>query len=144
MMRSISNQRIRWEWSDIKPLVPAIKNKTSKLWIFERGRSVDDTVLPDPASEELLPKADIVIITGSAIANGTIGRLLELSKNARTVGIVGPSASIIPDPLFKRGVDVIGGRIVTNPERAMQIVAEGGGTPQLKGVTRKFVITQES
>ena len=124
---------------NIKPLVPTIRNKTSKLWIFERGQSFDDSVLPDTACEELLPKADIVIITGSAIANGTIGRLLQLSENARTVGIVGPTASIVPDPLFRRGVDIIGGVIVTNPERAMQIVAEGGGTPQLKAAT-KFII----
>jgi uncharacterized protein (DUF4213/DUF364 family) len=124
---------------NIKPLVPAVRKKTANLWIFERGRSLDDSILPDTACEELLPRADIIVITGSAIANGTIGRLLQLSENARTVGVVGPSASIIPDPLFKRGVDVMGGVIVTNPDRVMQIVAEGGGTPQFKGATR-FVV----
>jgi hypothetical protein len=34
---------------------------------------------------------------------------------------------------------LIGGVIVTNPEIAMQVVAEGGGTPQLKAATR-FVV----
>lgn len=129
---------------NIKPLVPAIKSKTTRLRVFERGGSLEEGVLPDAASEELIPEADLVFITGSAIANGTIGRLLQLSGKARHVILVGPSASMVPDPLFKRGVDLIGGVIVTNPEIAMQVVAEGGGTPQLKAATRFVVIKPTS
>lgn len=129
---------------NIKPLVPAIRNRTTTLRIFERGGSLDDGVLPDTATEELIPEADIVFITGSAIANGTIGRLLELAAKARTVIVVGPSASIIPDPLFRRGVDLIGGVIVTDPDKAMQVVAEGGGTPQLKSATKFVTIKPRS
>ncbi len=128
---------------DIKPLVRALRNRTADLKIFERGVPFAEDVLPDTACEELLPEADIVFITGSAIANGTIERLLQLSKNARTVAIVGPSASTVPEPFFKRGVHVIAGVIVTDPDRAMQVVAEGGGTPQLKAATR-FVVVKPS
>jgi uncharacterized protein (DUF4213/DUF364 family) len=124
---------------NIKPLVPAIKSKAARLQVFERGGSLEEGVLPDAASEELIPEADLVFITGSAIANGTVGRLLQLSEKARHVILVGPSASMVPDPLFKRGVDVVGGVIVTDPEKAMQIVAEGGGTPQLRAAT-KFIV----
>ena len=124
---------------NIKPLVPGIRNKASSLRIFERGGSLGEGILPDTAAEELIPESDIVFITGSAIANGTVGRLLQLSENARSVVLVGPTASMVPSPLFKRGVDLIGGVIVTEPDRAMQIVAEGGGTPQLKAAT-KFVL----
>jgi uncharacterized protein (DUF4213/DUF364 family) len=129
---------------NIRPLVHAIKSKTTRLRVFERGGSLEEGVLPDAASEELIPEADLVFITGSAIANGTIGRLLQLSGKARQVILVGPSASMVPDPLFKRGVDLIGGVIVTNPEIAMQVVAEGGGTPQLKPATRFVVIKPTS
>ena len=129
---------------NIKPLVRTIKSKTAKLRVFERGGSLEEDILPDTASEELIPEADLVFITGSAIANGTIGRLLQLSEKARHVILVGPSASMVPDPLFKRGVDLIGGVIVTNPEIAMQVVAEGGGTPQLKAATRFVVIKPTS
>lgn len=129
---------------NIKPLVPAIRNRTTKLRVFERGGSLEDGVLPDTATEEVIPEADIVFITGSAIANGTIGRLLELAAKARSVIVVGPSASMIPDPLFKRGVDLIGGVIVTDPDKAMQVVAEGGGTPQLKAATRFVIIRPRS
>jgi uncharacterized protein (DUF4213/DUF364 family) len=125
---------------NMKPLVSAIKSKTTRLRVFERGGSLEEGILPDTASEELIPEADIVFITGSAIANGTIERLLQLSEKARHVILVGPSASMVPNPLFKRGVDLIGGVIVTNPSIAMQVVAEGGGTPQLKAATRFVVI----
>ena len=55
-------------------------------------------VLPDVACEELLPKASVVIITGAAIANGTIDRLLELSAGARYIALISPSATVVPDP----------------------------------------------
>jgi uncharacterized protein (DUF4213/DUF364 family) len=120
---------------NIKPFVEPVRKKASNLWIFERGGRFEG-VLPDTACEQLLPKADVVIITGSAIANGTMERLLQLSQIAREVGVVGPSASIVPDPLFKRGADVVGGVIVTDADKALRIVAEGGGTPQLKAAVR--------
>lgn len=125
---------------NFKPLLPRIRNKTSNVTVFERSGPLDDGVFPDTACEELLPKADVVVITGTAMANGTMGRLLELSKNARSVAVIGPSASVVPDPLFRRGVDVMGGVIMTNPDKAMQIVAEGGGTPQLKAAARFVTI----
>jgi uncharacterized protein (DUF4213/DUF364 family) len=143
---------------NIKPIVEPIRRKTSSLLIFERSGRFDEGVLPDTACEELLPDADVVLITGSAIANGTIERLLQLSQMAREVGVLGPSASIIPDPLFNRGVDLVGGVIVTNADEVLtqcaqlelsgfrvivtnadevlRIIAEGGGTPQLRAAVR--------
>lgn len=93
------------------------------------------------ASEELLPNASVVIITGTAIANGTIDRLLELSRGARYIALIGPSATVVPNPLFERGVSAIAGVIAVDSERVMQIVSEGGGTPQLKAAV-KFVVIE--
>jgi uncharacterized protein (DUF4213/DUF364 family) len=121
---------------NIRPFVEPVRKKALNLWIFERGDRFEEGVLPDTACEQLLPKADVVIITGSAIANGTIEQLLQLSRTARKVGVVGPSASIVPTPLFKHGADVVGGLIVTDADRALRIVAEGGGTQQLKAAGR--------
>ena len=125
---------------NIRPIIPTIRSRVGKLYVFERGGIGDEGVLPDVASEELLPQSNVVIITGTAIANGTIDRVLDLSRTARYTALIGPSATVIPDPLFTRGVSAIGGVIVTDAEKAMQIVAEGGGTPQLKVATRFVVI----
>ncbi|WP_309493659.1 DUF364 domain-containing protein [Candidatus Hecatella orcuttiae] len=125
---------------NIKPFIPAIKSKTRSLYILERNPMREENVFPDLAGEEIIPKASVVIITGSAIANGTIDRLLELSRKAREIAISGPSASLIPDPLFCRGVKLIGGIRVTDPEKLFQIIAEGGGTPQIKPAVRFTII----
>jgi len=122
----------------IKPFTPILNSKAKQLYIFERGFQREKGILPDTACEEILPEADIVIITGSSLANGTVDRLLELAENARRVALVGPTASCIPDPLFKKGVSFIGGVRIFHPDRAMQIIGEGGGTPQLRQAA-KFV-----
>ncbi len=125
----------------IRPFIPFIRSKAKTLYIMERNPRVqDEDVLPDSACSEIIPKADIVIITGTAVANGTIDTLLELSRNAREVAVVGPTASMIPDPLFKRGATMMGGISVTNSERLLQVISEGGGVPQFKNACRQMVI----
>jgi uncharacterized protein (DUF4213/DUF364 family) len=127
---------------NIDPFISTLKAKARNLIILERSPRLrsGENVLPDTACEEVLPRADVVIITGTALINGTIDRLLELSKDAREVGIVGPTASSLPDPLFKRGVTAIGGVRVVDAEGAMRVIAEGGGVPQLKESCRQIVI----
>ena len=43
------------------------------------------------------------------------------------------SSTSLRDPLFRMGVDYAGGIRIDDPDKAMQILSEGGGTPQLKG-----------
>jgi uncharacterized protein (DUF4213/DUF364 family) len=124
---------------NIPPIATSVKTRAGKLYIFERGGVIDEGILPDVAVEEFLPRATVAIITGTTIANSTIDRVLELSKNARYIALVGPSASSVPDPFFDRGVSAIAGVIVVDSKKAMQVIEEGGGTPQLKTAT-KFVI----
>jgi uncharacterized protein (DUF4213/DUF364 family) len=126
---------------NIHPFVPKIKEKTEKLYILEKNpRLRKPNVLPDVAAEEVLPHADIVIITGTTLANGTIDRLLELSKDAREIGLVGPTAGVFPDPLFKHGVTLIGGIKITDGEKIMQIISEGGGTPNFKAACKYITV----
>ncbi len=40
--------------------------------------------------------------------------------------VLGPTVSILPDALFSRGVDISGGDVVTDPDRLLDILAEGG------------------
>lgn len=83
------------------------------LTVLERKPSGDD--VPDPAAEYLLPEMDAVFITGSAFANKTLPRLLELSKNAFTV-ISGPSTPMAAE-LFAFGADALCGFCVTDEEK---------------------------
>jgi hypothetical protein len=117
----------------IKPFIERLKKRAKKLYVFERNPVMRESeILPDVACEEILPQADIVIITGSSIANKTIDHLLELAGGAKMVGVVGASSSLIPDSLFKYGATIVSGIQVVNAEKLLQVIAEGGGTPQIK------------
>ena len=66
--------------------------------------------------EEILGKSDVVIITASSLVNGTIDELLRYSINARAIVLYGPSASILPDVLFEKGVDFVMSHHVHSPK----------------------------
>ena len=82
--------------------------------------------LPEEAAETLLPQADWVFITASALANGTLARLLQWSAGATTV-LMGPTLPCVSD-WRSFGVDYLAPVQVEAPEPLFEIVAEAGGT----------------
>lgn len=66
---------------------------------------------------KVLSNADIVMITASTLVNGTFDELIDYSKKARIRGLYGPSGSIIPDVLFKTGLNYLRVFEITNPEK---------------------------
>jgi uncharacterized protein (DUF4213/DUF364 family) len=82
--------------------------------------------LPDMAAEYVLPRADWVFVTASAIANKTLPRLLALTRRAKVV-LMGPSLPWLPE-WTDFGVDFLAGVVVRDAERLWQVAAEGGGT----------------
>ncbi|PMR73797.1 DUF364 domain-containing protein [Billgrantia endophytica] len=87
--------------------------------------------LPDSAAEYLLPEADWVFVTASSIANKTLPRLLELSRQARVV-LMGPSLPWLSG-WRQFGVDYLAGVRVLDADAAHRTVAEGGGTRLFAG-----------
>lgn len=111
---------------DIKDLQEIARD----VWVLEKNPQPGD--LPDTAAEYLIPKADVVAITGSAIINKSLERLLELSRGKFTV-IMGPSTPM-SEVLFDYGAEVLAGVRVKNPARVMRKISQGGGmVSQLKG-----------
>jgi uncharacterized protein (DUF4213/DUF364 family) len=82
--------------------------------------------LPEAAAEYLLPRAEWVFLTASAIANKTLPRLLELSRDSKVV-LMGPSVPWMEE-WADYGVDYLAGVVVRDQEKLWQVVAEGGGT----------------
>lgn len=78
-----------------------------------------------------LAACQTAIFTGASVANGSVAELLAAVPREAAVAIVGPTAGFVPDPLFQRGVALVGTAIVTDGERALEILAEGGGAYQL-------------
>jgi len=92
------------------------------LSILERKPEPGD--FPDPACEYILPEQDFVILTATTLINKTMPRLLQLSRNARVV-VAGPSTPLTPI-LLEHGIEMLGGLVVHDQERAWITVGEGG------------------
>lgn len=92
-----------------------------RLSILDRNPMPGD--YPDSACEYILPDQDLVYITGTALINKTMPRLLELSANARVV-LLGPSVPISP-VMFKHGADLIAGMVVSDRKLLWEAVQAG-------------------
>ncbi|HML38469.1 MAG TPA: DUF364 domain-containing protein [Bacillota bacterium] len=86
-----------------------------------KGKELDHYAPPED-SYKYVPDADLLIITGVTVLNDTLPGLLEMVKPSAQVIVAGPTASMMPDAFFKRGVTVL----VTKPDEVLDIISEGG------------------
>ena len=104
---------------------PGIEQLQSCLDLTVLERVPRENDLPDNACEYIIPEADWVFITASAIANKTFPRLAELAKNAVTV-LMGPSVPWLTE--FREfGIDFLAGIKICDAKDLQSTVAEGGG-----------------
>lgn len=92
-----------------------------RVYILERRPQAGD--YPDTACEFLLPKCDVVIITGSAFVNKTMPRLLALSAHARVI-LIGPTVPLHAG-LLSLGAHRLCGMCVTHPQEMLDAIAAG-------------------
>ncbi len=100
------------------PLVRKIVQIGLRLVVVEKKKehlkgSNGWEVTLDPRS---LLKCTKILITSTTIMNDTIDSVLENCAGAEFVSIIGPTGGFLPDPLFLRGVDVIGGSQIVDHE----------------------------
>ncbi len=120
------------------PLIRPLKESVQAMHIFERKPNPEYGILPESAATELLPDCQVVIITATAILNGTIDGLLDLGSKAREIVILGPSTPFIPEIFSSRGVTMLSGLQIADAGKILQIVSEGGGTRQFGSAVRKI------
>ena len=87
-----------------------------------------------------LRDCDRVLITGSTLINDTLDDVLSYCDPKARVALVGPSASCLPDPIFDRGVDVVGSTMVCDLPRLEALLE--AGQPWAEG-TAKYCITRD-
>jgi uncharacterized protein len=86
---------------------------------------------PESKISSALEKSNVVIITGTAIVNHTIDPILSSFTNGKRTAIIGPTASMIPDAFFKKGVQVMAGVRILNPDGMIEILKQGGSAYHL-------------
>ncbi len=93
------------------PLVDRIVRTGARLTVLElkpqlAGDRGGYRVTLDP---EALRACGKVLCTSTVLLNDTVDRVISRCTAARTFAVVGPGASCVPDPLFERGVTLVGG-----------------------------------
>ncbi|MHC1713227.1 MAG: DUF364 domain-containing protein [Solidesulfovibrio sp.] len=91
------------------------------------------TPIPLERLPEALRSCQTAIFTGATIPNGSLSGLLDLLSPQAVVILAGPTAGFVPEPLFRRGVALVATTIVTDADRGLDVLAEGGGMYQLFG-----------
>lgn len=115
---------------------PGIAERLPGCQVVERYP--EEGEFPDWAAEWLLPGCEAAVVTGSALANRSLPRLLELATDAR-VALVGPSTPLAPG-LFDYGLTALSGLVATDPDGLARTVAEGGATRALKNHGRQVTL----
>ncbi len=112
------------------PFSEKIRRIAKQLWVLELDQELidpDGGVIPSSASEYVIPESDIVVITGSAVVNKSIERLLALSSEANAYTIVMGPSTPMSNVLFDYGADLIAGVRVLKPEAIMRKLSQSGG-----------------
>ncbi len=102
-----------------------LREAAKEVYIIERDPQPGD--YPDAACDLLLPRCDLVLITGSSLVNKTLPHLLELCENAVTI-LTGPSVPMCP-ALLDLGIDRLAGLVVTDFKTMADHVREGRRGP---------------
>jgi uncharacterized protein len=98
---------------------------------------------PAELAPEVIPQADVLLITGTTLINESLDRLLALAKPTARIAIVGPTVTMMPDAFFRRGCDILGGVEITDPDAFLDVISEGGSGYHFFGKSaRKIVLTR--
>lgn len=71
-------------------------------------------VFPETAAEQIIPRVDVLAVTGSTLVNHSTERYLALAELDAFVAIIGPTTPMT-DVFFEYGVDMIAGVEITDP-----------------------------
>lgn len=115
----------------LAPFLKVLKRRARPFRVLE----LDPTTLkpdempfyaPANTADVEVPQADVLVVTGTSLINDTLEGLLALTRPECTVVVVGPTASMLPEAFFRRGVDILGGVLVTDPDPLLDVLAEAG------------------
>lgn len=117
----------------IGPVINRLRDKKDQLLIFERDESKGESVYPESAQSELLPKCQVVFITSATLINGTLENLLNNCTGARDIVMVGSSTPFYPQAFYGTGVTVLAGTkwLHSNRDLILTGVSQCAGMKQL-------------
>jgi len=113
------------------PYIRRLKTMGNPFFVIEKNSQtlrLDEMKHFKPESEmrDALEKSGVAILTGTSIVNHTIDQILSLLRNGIRTAIIGPTASLIPDAFFHKGIRIMAGLQISNPDLMIKILKQGG------------------
>lgn len=124
------------------PLVPRIVEAGADLTVLElqehlAGEREGWRVTLDPGE---LAGCTKVLSTTTILLNDTLDRVISACSGARYLALVGPGGGCLPDPLFARGVTLLGGTRIVDRDGFAAAIARGESWGRY---ARKYCITRD-
>lgn len=113
------------------PLVERIRATGAILTVIEKNPQRLELLSPE-AKSKALKECDVAIITATTLLNKTFEETVSVLDKPRSVALLGPSTPLLPAIFRRTPVTHLGGAVVADSARVMQIISEGGGTPALR------------
>jgi hypothetical protein len=113
------------------PFIPKLRQVAGQLWVIEQHPTEDEHTAE--AADDLIPQADVVALTGSALINHTLDSLLELCQPSALVMVLGPSTPL-SSLLFEHGATIISGARIVDETAALCTIGQGATYQQVEGV----------
>jgi len=112
-----------------RPLAARIVASGARLSVVElkaelAGEQNGYTVTTDAS---VLRDCNKVMTTSTLLLNDTLDRMARLWSGAQRVAMIGPSAGCLPDPLFARGVTLVGGTWIEDGPAFVEALRAGEG-----------------
>jgi uncharacterized protein (DUF4213/DUF364 family) len=95
---------------------------------------------PAGLAPEIVPGADVLLITGATLLNDTLEDLLALARPEARVTVLGPTVGMLPDAFLARGADILGSVRITRPDAFLDLLAEGGSAPHFLGHSAEKIV----
>ena len=113
------------------PFIPRLRPAVGQLWVIEQIPAEGD--FPAEAAPDMIPQADVVAITSTALINHTLDGLLALCHPQPLVMMLGPSTPLSPQ-LFSYGVNILSGSKIVDESAVLRTVGQSATFQQVQGV----------
>jgi uncharacterized protein (DUF4213/DUF364 family) len=122
------------------PFIPSLREQVGSLTVLEQRPTGED--LPATAAIDVIPRADVIAITGTTLLNNTFEGLITLCRPEALVLVLGPSTPL-SSVLFEHGVDLLSGSVVEDAAAVLQAVGQGANFRQLHRCGVRLVTMQK-
>ncbi len=127
------------------PFLKELKRRGQPYLVLEQdSRTLKAEELPffRPAekADEVVPEADVLLVTGTTLINDTLDHLLALAKPHCRVAMVGPTVGLLPDAFLRRGAQILGSIEIRRPDEFLDVLAEGGSGYHFLGRSAEKVV----